>query len=125
VDDDQNALEIIRRMLGGMAYHVTSASDGAGGLDLARGQVPDVIVLDLMMPGMSGFEVLEQLRNDERTAGIPVIVVTAKDLSKEEQTQLEKEAAWLLQKGQFSNEELRRMVKNAILRGTQDGGKSG
>jgi CheY-like chemotaxis protein len=125
VDDDEDALEIIRRMLGGMAYHVISATDGASGLDVIRERIPDVVLLDLMMPGMNGFEILSKLRADPATKDLPVIVVTAKDLTNEEREILRSEAAFLLQKGQFSHDELKRLVRNAILRGVYKGGAHG
>jgi len=117
VDDDPNALEIVRRMLDGMTYVVSTAQDGLSGLQAARTQGPDVVVLDLMMPGLSGFEVLSALRADQATAQLPVIIVTAKDLTREEYDQLQAGAAALLQKGQFTAEELVNAVRRAVARG--------
>jgi signal transduction histidine kinase/CheY-like chemotaxis protein/HAMP domain-containing protein len=119
VDDDPDALEIVRRMLGGMAYRVTTAPDGRMGLAAVQDQSPDVVVLDLMMPGLSGFEVLAALRADPRTANIPVVIVTAKDLTIEEQLQLQAEAATLLQKGQFNADEFAQTIRRAVARGSQ------
>jgi signal transduction histidine kinase/DNA-binding response OmpR family regulator/HAMP domain-containing protein len=119
VDDDPDALEIVRRMLGGMAYRVTTAPDGSIGLAAAQDQSPDVVVLDLMMPGLSGFEVLAALRADPRTANIPIVIVTAKDLTIEEQLQLQAEAATLLQKGQFNADEFAQTIRRAVARGNQ------
>jgi CheY-like chemotaxis protein len=116
VDDDPNALEIIRRTLGGTAYRVTTAPDGWSGLTAARQHKPDVIVLDLMMPGLSGFEVLAAPRADPMTALIPVVIATAKDLTTEERAQLQTDAAALMQKGQFSPEEFNSTIRRAITR---------
>ncbi|MBA3531638.1 MAG: response regulator [Ardenticatenales bacterium] len=119
VDDDPNALEIVRRMLDGLTYHVSTAPDGPSGLEAAFAQEPDVIVLDLMMPGLSGFEVLAKLRMDERTAHLPVVVLSAKDLTMTEQEQLRAEATTFLQKGQFTPEEFNQTVRRAVARNSQ------
>jgi signal transduction histidine kinase/CheY-like chemotaxis protein len=117
IDDDPNALEIMRRLLGGLFYQVSTASDGAAGLAALEVQMPDVLVLDLMMPGLSGFEVLARLRADPKTQNLPVVVVTAKDLTPAERAQLQSEAAALLQKGLFSPAELEQVIQQAVLRG--------
>jgi len=114
VDDDLDALEIFRRILGGMTYQVSTAQDGPTGLALVKDFAPDVVVLDLMMPGMSGFEVLTHLRADPLTFDLPVVVVTAKEVTAEERAQLEAGAAWLLQKGRFTPDELARTVRRAV-----------
>lgn len=113
VDDDPNALEIITRLLDGMSYQVITAQDGVAGLLAAQQELPAVLVLDLMMPGKSGFEVLAELRADPRTANLPVVIVTAKDLTAEERAQLQSQAAFLLQKGQFTAEEFANAVRRA------------
>jgi putative two-component system response regulator len=58
--------------------HVLEASDGVSGLDLARGEQPDVVLLDVMMPGLDGWRVAEELLEDDRTSGIPIIFLTAR-----------------------------------------------
>ncbi|HSH02081.1 MAG TPA: response regulator [Anaerolineae bacterium] len=116
VDDDPNALDIIYRMLDGMSYQVITADDGLDGLNSIETQLPDVIVLDLMMPNMSGFEVLTKIRNNPKTAHLPVVVLTAKDLTSEEMTYLQKEANALLQKGKYPAEELTATINRAISR---------
>ncbi len=121
VDDDLDALEIIRRMLGGLSYQVITALDGPKGLSLAVEQLPDVIVLDLMMPGLSGFEVLAELRENPKTYNLPVVVVTAKDLTSAEREKLQAGAAVLLQKGQFTAEEFNNTVRRAIARNVKGG----
>lgn len=121
VDDDPNALEIVRLSLGSMIYQVAAVQDGQSGLDLAQRDLPDVIILDLMMPGFSGFEVLRALRANPQTASVPVIVISAKDLTPEEQTQLQAGAALFLQKGQFTADELTRSVRRAVHRKPKGG----
>lgn len=79
VDDDPHAIEILTRMLGREGYACVSASGGAQALDMLKGQVVDVILLDVMMPEMDGLQVCERLRQDETLRQIPVILLTAKD----------------------------------------------
>ncbi len=79
IDDNQEALDILTTYLTGAGYRVTEASDGAKGLELARQLQPDIITTDLMMPGMTGWEVIEQLRADPATAAIPIVTVSIVD----------------------------------------------
>jgi CheY-like chemotaxis protein len=78
IDDDPGIGRVLRVMLESRGYDVILAEDGLrGGLAAARRQRPDAIVLDLMMPVMDGFAVLEHLKADPRTQGVPVVVLTA------------------------------------------------
>ena len=81
VDDDPTAVEVIAAFLPQPAYVVVRAYDGAEAIALARRLKPDLILLDLMMPGVSGFGVVEALRRDQTTSTIPILVVTAKQVS--------------------------------------------
>jgi DNA-binding response OmpR family regulator len=78
VDDEPDALELIDFNLSGAGFAVVTAADGLEALGLARKLQPDLIVLDLMLPEMDGLEVCKLLRGDPVTAGIPVIMLTAK-----------------------------------------------
>lgn len=78
VDDERDLVELIGLNLQRNGYEVLTAHDGATGLDIARKQLPDLIVLDVMMPGLTGGEVTAQLKNDPHTAGVPVLMLTAK-----------------------------------------------
>jgi len=78
IDDEKDLIELVRYNLDKEGYDVISASDGQTGLDIAQRHKLDLIVLDLMMPGMEGLEVCRRLRSDPRTARIPVIMLTAK-----------------------------------------------
>jgi CheY-like chemotaxis protein len=75
-DDDPSLRELVRAVLGSR-YRFVEAADGAEALALAREERPDLIVLDVMLPGLSGIEVLEQLRTDAVLESIPVVVITA------------------------------------------------
>ena len=78
IDDEKDLLELVRYNLEKEGFDVILASDGQSGLDIATEHRPDVVVLDLMMPGKSGLEVCQQLRADPRTSRMPVIMLTAK-----------------------------------------------
>ena len=75
-DDDPSLRELVRAVLG-PRYRFVEAADGAEALSLAREDRPDLIVLDVMLPGRSGIEVLEELRSDVDLTTIPVVVITA------------------------------------------------
>jgi DNA-binding response OmpR family regulator len=79
VIDDEAPIRLLCRVnLEAEGIEVLEAADGVTGLDLARGEVPDVVLLDVMMPGLDGWRVAEELREDERTARIPIIFLTAR-----------------------------------------------
>jgi CheY-like chemotaxis protein len=80
VDDEPDVLLLCRLNLQQRGHEMLEASDGSKALELAKERHPDVIVLDLMLPGISGYEVLEALQRDEETTDIPVLVLTAKSL---------------------------------------------
>ena len=86
-DDDEDLLELACFQLEEAGYRVARATDGDEALRMAREQLPDLCVLDVIMPGLRGHEVLQALRDDEQTAGIPVLLVTAT---------LEQRALWRL-----------------------------
>jgi DNA-binding response OmpR family regulator len=79
VIDDEAPIRLLCRVnLEAEGMRVLEASDGPSGLDAARGDVPDVILLDVMMPGLNGWQVAEELLDDERTQGIPIVFLTAR-----------------------------------------------
>jgi DNA-binding response OmpR family regulator len=71
-------IDLIRLILGRRGFEVKGAAGGIEGLRMMRAEIPDLVLLDLMMPDMDGWEVYQQMKADEKTKGIPVIVVTAK-----------------------------------------------
>jgi threonine synthase len=100
VDDNKDAVHLIRRLLEKKKkYRVFEANDGRDGVEQARQRIPDMIILDLMMPELDGFGVLEELKRDTRTQDIPVIVVSAKDITEEEWARLHGQIEALYQKG--------------------------
>jgi CheY-like chemotaxis protein len=88
IDDDPNLLKLARLMLEEEGYRVICATDGEGGLGLAASERPSAVVLDLLMPGMDGFEFLDRFRHTPEGVTTPVIVWTVKDLSAEETRRL-------------------------------------
>lgn len=79
VDDDPNTLEILRRWLNREGYETVSADNGNAGLEALAAHAVDVIVLDVMMPGMDGLQVCERLHDNPAWRSIPVLLLTAKD----------------------------------------------
>ena len=77
VEDDTPLRRMIAMFLRATGYLVRTAEDGLAGLDLVRDELPDLVLLDLMMPGLDGWEVLRRLKGDALTAAIPVLVLTA------------------------------------------------
>jgi DNA-binding response OmpR family regulator len=78
IEDEPEMIDLIRLILGRRGYEVKGATSGADGLRMIRADKPDLILLDLMMPEMDGWEVYQQIKADEKNRDIPVIVVTAK-----------------------------------------------
>jgi threonine synthase len=99
IDDNEEATLLIRRLLESRKnYRILIAKDGWDGLAQARQMLPDLIVTDLMMPGVDGFGLVEELRLDPRTQNIPIVVVSAKDITREEQERLNGHIEALYQK---------------------------
>jgi PAS domain S-box-containing protein len=103
VDDDPNAVELIALRVTGMAGTVLRAYGGREAIEIARRELPDVIVLDLMMPEVNGFEVVAALSEHADTAGVPVLVVTAKQLTSEDRAQLTRYVATIIEKAEFDS----------------------
>ena len=78
IEDEPEMIDLIQLILNRRGFKVTGAAGGKEGLQMVRDTHPDLVLLDLMMPDMDGWEVYQQMKADETTRGIPVIVVTAK-----------------------------------------------
>jgi DNA-binding response OmpR family regulator len=78
IEDEPEMIDLVRLILARKRYDVIGANGGRAGLDTVRKILPDVVLLDLMMPDMDGWEVYHQLKADETTRDIPVIIITAK-----------------------------------------------
>jgi threonine synthase len=115
VDDHAESRLLIKRILQIQGDFVTrEASSGSEALVAAREAPPDLIILDLMMPEVDGFTVLDMLKGQAETASVPVIVVTAKELTPAEKKRLEGQIAKLMVKGSFLGEDLLREVGGAL-----------
>jgi threonine synthase len=115
VDDSPDARRLIRRILQSQGnFSIHEAENGKQGLQLVEREHPDLIILDLMMPEMDGFAVLDALRAKAETANIPVIVSTAKELTPEEKDKLKGQIQVLMQKGDFLSDEFLEEVRTLI-----------
>ena len=114
VEDDPNTRDLVRRTLEGQGLRVREACDGREGLDRMAEETPALIVLDLMMPIMDGFEFLQRVRQSDEWHEVPVVVLTAKDLSTEDRIALSAGAARILSKSGDENSELLVEVRAAI-----------
>jgi len=95
-------------------YLVMRAYGGAEAIEVARSARPDLVVLDLMMPEVSGFEVARALRESEHTARIPILVFTAKDLTAEDHARLNGNVSAILARSIFSRSELLAELRRAL-----------
>jgi DNA-binding response OmpR family regulator len=105
IEDEGNILEAITFILSRAGWQVQGHGNGATALDAVGRVGPDVVVLDVMLPGRSGLEILRDLRNDPETADLPVLMLTAKGQAKDRETALQLGATAYLTKP-FSNADL-------------------
>jgi threonine synthase len=106
-DDTPEARRLIVRILQSQGnYTITEAENGRQALELAREDPPDLVILDLMMPEMDGFTVLDRMKDEPTLSEVPVIVVTAKELTNREKARLKGRIQSLMQKGSFMDDDL-------------------
>jgi len=109
VEDDLSALRFVEYTFGHEGYRVITASDGIVGLNLAQKEKPDLIILDVMLPGLDGFEVCRRLRLNPATIPIPVLMLSAKARDIDRNTGLREGADDYLSKPADPSEILRRV----------------
>jgi len=114
VEDDAPTRELLRRLLEGDGWSVTEAENGRAGLDALAHVTPALILLDLMMPVMDGCQFATELRAHEKWREIPIVVITAKDLTPEDRRALNGDVQGVLQKGAFSPGELLHDIRHLI-----------
>ena len=114
VEDDQNTRDLLQRMLSTEVWSVHTAQDGERAIEALGDVDPDIILLDLMMPKMDGFEVLAKLRQNDRWSDIPVIIVTAKTLTQQERELLRRGATHVMQKGALEQAQLVAQARQAL-----------
>jgi threonine synthase len=115
VDDTAEARRLIRRILQSQGdFEIYEATNGREAIELVSRELPDLVILDLMMPEVDGFAVLDALRSKPETANIPVIVATAKELTVDEKSRLQGQIQSLMLKGDFLNDEFLEEVRSLI-----------
>ena len=115
VDDTSEARRLIRRILQSQGdFEISEAANGREAIELVTRERPDLVILDLMMPEVDGFAVLDSLRSQPETANIPVIVATAKELTVDEKSRLQGQIQSLMLKGDFLNDEFLEEVRSLI-----------
>lgn len=118
-DDDRMFRKAAETTLRRQGYAVTTASDGEEALQLIRAERPDIIVLDLIMPKLQGFDVLQVLKQDSLTAAIPVIVLSSLTQEQDKQEALDLGAVAYFNKTTFSLSELVKQVEATLTKGQE------
>lgn len=113
VDDEVHIRKVVAIKLNNNGYEVITAEDGKEGYDLAVSEMPDMIISDFQMPNMTGIEMVEKLRQDEKTKEIPVIMLTARGFAIEDHQKQMLNIAEFLSKP-FSPKELLRTIQDVI-----------
>jgi PAS domain S-box-containing protein len=114
VDDDPQVVDLVCQLLEGEPYEIMPAADGQTASEAIALRRPDVILLDLLMPGMDGFTLIDQLQQAPLSQQIPVIVLTAKTLTTAEQARLEQRVRTVIQKGGLDRDTLLRELRGLL-----------
>jgi two-component system, OmpR family, response regulator len=113
IEDEPNIIEAISFLLKHDGWSVTSHSDGADAVDVVRASQPDLVILDVMLPNRSGYDILQDLRGDDGTANLPILMLTAKGQAKDREI-AEKHGADIYMTKPFSNREMRDAVRGLV-----------
>ncbi len=111
---------MLRRVLEKEGWRVTEAENGRGGIECLSAEAPGLILLDLMMPVMDGFQFLIELRKVDDWRSIPVIVVTAKDLTDEDRRRLNGDVAGLIQRDGMGRDQFLKQIQELVAATTGD-----
>jgi signal transduction histidine kinase/CheY-like chemotaxis protein len=114
IDDDERARYLFKQHFRESGVVIHEASNGPEGIRMATGERPDAIVLDLSMPGMSGFEVLDALKTDASTQDIPVVICTSRTVTEQERLQLEGKTVAILSKDADRQAEIAKLIRRAV-----------
>ena len=114
VDDDPDARQTIRRALEREGWSVSEGENGRVGLERVAESRPDIIVLDLMMPEMDGFQFISELLKKEGFGRIPIVVVTDKDVSLEDRQRLSGHVQEILHKGSYNRQDMVQVIQGLI-----------
>jgi signal transduction histidine kinase/DNA-binding response OmpR family regulator len=112
IDDDPLVLELIGSVLAGEGHEVITAAGGEEGIEKALSDPPALVLLDLLMPEVDGFAVVERLRAEPATARVPIVILTAKQLSADDKQRLSGQINYLAEKGDFDREALIELVRS-------------
>lgn len=115
VEDDANMRLVFRRMLEREGWSVTEAEHGRAALECVAQTQPDLILLDLMMPEMNGFEFIDALRDNPAWRSLPIVIITAHDLSPSDYLRLKGDVEQILQKGAYSRDQLLQEVRDQVI----------
>ncbi|HSF32962.1 MAG TPA: response regulator [Candidatus Tectomicrobia bacterium] len=116
IDDDPMSLELVDAILSQQGFQVLKANGGEEGVAAARREAPTLIILDLLMPEVDGFMVVEQLHADPMTATIPIVILTSKHLTADEKARLNGRVASLARKGEFSRVAFVELIQKLLQR---------
>ena len=119
VEDDKTTRELLRAAVAGEGFQVEEAENGRDAIEKMKIRTPSLILLDLMMPVMNGFQFVEALHQNQEWRHIPIIVMTAKDISEEDRRALNGEVTKILRKGAYGMDELFQEIRG--IRSTQEG----
>lgn len=114
IDDDPHISDMLRQQLPESEFRLASALDGVAGLEAVEADHPDVILLDLMMPRLDGFGVIQKLRENPATRELPIIVISIKDLTEDESRILKESVSLVMRKQGFDGAQLVQEIKKAI-----------
>ncbi len=114
VDDEKDIRDVVRRTLEKEGWEVSEAADGQEALEIFKADPPQMILLDLMMPRMDGFQFVAELKKLESAKGIPIIVITAMELTAEDRARLNGTVDQILQKGAYRQDDLLAEVRNRV-----------
>ena len=113
VEDELNIVEAIRFLLTREGWHVDTHNNGADAAEVIRAMKPDLVVLDVMLPGKTGFDILEELRSNDETADLPVLMLTARGQSRDREM-AEKAGVSRFMTKPFSNAEVLTAVRDLL-----------
>jgi signal transduction histidine kinase/CheY-like chemotaxis protein len=114
VDDDPNVADMLRQSLPESQFRLDSAPDGIAGLEAIAAHRPDILLLDIIMPRLDGFGVIETLRADPQTRDLPIIVISAKELTTAESARLKESVSLVMKKRGFDGEKLVEEINSAL-----------
>ena len=114
IEDEATLQKALQEVLTAEGYDILSALDGLRGLEMARQENPDIILLDIILPKMDGFEVLKELKGEEKTESIPVVILTNLSDVSDVQKALDLGATTYLVKADFSLEDVIKKVKDTL-----------